>query len=82
MTLRSGKKLSTPLINDEDDEQEVEETIQEPIIEDEPKVVFEKAEKVKESTSSSKSSNSLPFVRNTLPYPQHFKKKEISSLNF
>ena len=67
------------MINDEDDEQEVEETIQEPIIEDEPKVVFEKEEKVKKSTSSSKSPNPLTFVPNTLPHPQHFKKKEIDS---
>jgi len=31
MTLRSGKKLSTPLIIDEDEEQEVDDTIQEQI---------------------------------------------------
>ena len=39
MTLRSGKKLSTPLIIDEDEEQEVDDTIQEQILEDEPKIL-------------------------------------------
>ena len=78
MTLRSGKKLSTPLIIDEDEEQEVDDTIQEPILEDEPKIL-EKEVKVKESTFSSKSSNPLPFVPNTLTYSQRFKKKEIDS---
>ena len=49
-------------------------SIQEPILEDESKKVIEKEEMVNESTYSSKSSNILPFVPNTLPYPQRFRK--------
>ena len=69
-TLRSGKKLSTPLINDEDDEAIMEYVQQK-----------ESASKEKEKSKSNigSTSNSTSFIPNTLPFPQRFQKKKIDA---
>ena len=57
VTLRSGKKLSTPLINDEDDEA---------IIEDVQQKESASKEKEKSKSNIGSTSNSTSFIPNTL----------------
>lgn len=77
VTLRSGKKLSTPLINDEDDELPQEED--EGIIENVQQKESASKEKEKSKSNIGSTSNSTSFIPNTLPFPQRFQKKKIDA---
>ena len=77
VTLRSGKKLSTPLINDEDDELPQEED--KAIIEDIQQKESASKEKEKSKSNIGSTSNSTSFIPNTLPFPQRFQKKKIDA---
>ena len=63
VTLRSGKKLSTPLINDEDDELPQEDD--EAIIEDVQQKESASKEKEKSKSNIGSTSNSTSFIPNT-----------------